>query len=391
VNEYVKIQFADAVYTEIPVDNNNNTIKPNSSINLTNYNVRATFKTQANNMITLQLRNTTAITYNKDSSNVVINDSNHIEKYYVNSTSSQNDLSANINNQTIDVYYNGEFITSINNNNTTLTPTITYNNISVNNFYVTANDQPVTIDYKLSQATLTTAGLLTLDNLKSLKAKNTNINPSIGDISAGLNENDMTTLQNYFNNNKILYTNYIITTLYKDNAKNNTISVALAGLNSTLYSVTIDNNNKLASFKYYYNNMLFTAKYNIIPQSINNLTIDVNYNVLSVTLNNNTFFSQPIDKLTDGVVLFDYTDLTITKSQIEDRNTGSITTFQNQSSLSCNPILMNKYIYTGSASIEDKGFKEIQDKAVFNQTFDIAKVQISLENGQEIHYWVKLI
>jgi len=91
------------------------------------------------------------------------------------------------------------------------------------------------------------------------------------------------------------------------------------------------------------------------------------------------------------VILFDYDNITIISSQIENRKTGLITIFQKQLNLNCDPILINTQIQSGTISIPDKNLSIIKNSVKFNSTFDIAKVQISLDNNQEIHFWTKLI
>ena len=49
------------------------------------------------------------------------------------------------------------------------------------------------------------------------------------------------------------------------------------------------------------------------------------------------------------------------------------------------------YVQNGNITIADKDMKIIKQRSTFNETFDIAKVQVSLDNGQEIHYWTKFI
>jgi hypothetical protein len=394
-SESVTVRIADSQYTEYKLESKNNTITPNSSINLTNYNVKATFRMLANNIITMQLRNTTTVTFNKDLGNIVVNDSNEVEKYYVDSKTI-NDLSANVNNKSIDIYYNGEFITSISNNDTTLTPIIKYNNVTVNNFYVKSNDEPITINYALTQAKQTTAGLLTVDALQYFKADDTNrtdniLMPSIDNLTAGLTDDERSSLEDYYSRTKISSNDYRIQTTYTDKDRRDNISIALVGISGKIYLITIDNYNQTASIQYFANKSLNKATYNITPVSTNRLIIDVKNNSLSVSLNSKNLFYKVIDKSTDGVVIFDYGNMTIANAQMEDRLTGSVIVFQKQLNINCDPILLNKYMYTNTTTITDKNSTIIFDAVTFNQNFDIAKVQVSLENGQEIHYWVKLI
>jgi len=96
----VAIRIADSQYTQYKTDKTNTTIKTNNSINLTNYNVKATFRTLAQ-YDTLQLRNTTTITYIKDSNTLTINDSNITESYRVDAQRHLNDITAKITNKSI--------------------------------------------------------------------------------------------------------------------------------------------------------------------------------------------------------------------------------------------------------------------------------------------------
>jgi len=394
----VAIKIADSQYTVYKTENSNNSINTNTPINLTNYDIKATFRTVANNVMTLKLNNATTISYLKNSSQIVINDSNTLEKYYVDDSKPLKDITATVTNDSIKIYYNDVFITVIGNNNTIIVPSISYNNVTVSDFYVKANDAPITINYDISAPKETTAGLLTVDSLKYFKdnsganaSNSSKVLPSITNMTQGLNDDEISYLEEYYERAKISYDDYLITAVYTDRLRNGTLSVAMAGINGSIYLVDIYDKAANAKVTYIANNTEQYAIVNITPASVNRLTMDVKNNTLTISLNGKNIFNRKVDKYNDGVVLFDYGGMTLNSAQITNRNTGLITIFQKQLNLNCDPILTDRYVQSGTISVPDKNFTIIKDSVLFNSTFDIAKVQISLDNNQEIHFWTKLI
>jgi len=427
--EPITVQIAESQYTAYELTNNNNTYSSENPINLTSYTVKATFRTLSANMI-LTLRNNMTITYDKDKSTVSINELNTSKSYYVvqNASRTINDLSAKVTNDSIDIYYNDNFVSSINNTNTTITPSISFENITINDFYVRSDDSPITIRYTLPNPKEKTVGILTIDTLKYFKETNsTTDTPSIYNITSGLNEQEKSSLEAYLEMARMNFTNYRTTIVYGDKNRTENFNIALLNTDQTIYAIAINGKNKTLTITYYnassmlqiekpnvsiiskntliigVNNTyaLQTEKYNVSIFSTNTLIIDVKNSTLSVNMNDKNLFNKKITKYTRGYTLFDYGNVTLFTAQTENRDNGKILLFKRQTNIACNPILINNYIYANNITIPDKGYASINASASLNQTFDIAKVQISLNNNQEtvnnsnssqeIHYWVKQI
>jgi hypothetical protein len=396
--EPVTISIAESKYTDIQMTNDNTSYYTDAQVNLTNYTITTTFRTLSNNILTLSLRNSMIIRYDKDAGNITINDSKIVKNYPIQQNLSRtiNDITAKINNKTIDIYYNGDYVTSINNTNTTIIPKVTYTNITINDMYIKANNEPEMIHYTLAKPTQTTAGLLTVDSLKYFKENTaTNIshpdNPTLSNVTTGLTEDEKSMLEDYFNRTRINYTDYRITTVYNDKTMNNTLSIALVDLYSNIYAITINDTNKTANIRYTTNRTEISVNYNITTATVNRLIVDVKNSTLSINMNNKNIFTKKVDKYTQGVVLFDNRNINVVSAQIEDRTTGQTTIYQKQLNINCDPLLKKMYVQNGNITIADKDMKIIKQRSTFNETFDIAKVQVSLDNGQEIHYWTKFI
>ncbi|MGV8172562.1 MAG: hypothetical protein ACP5OA_07775 [Candidatus Woesearchaeota archaeon] len=371
----VYVRLADAVYKEQDILNATGKYYTDTPINLTSYTVKTSFRLNA---VSLELRNNTMITYDKGILNITFN--NVTEKFAVDEQST-NDITTKVSNESIKIYYNNEYITSIPNTEVAIMPQIIYTNATINNFYIKSDEAPITINYKLPQTKEVSSQLLTLNSLKYMSEKQ-DYEPTFTNITAGLN--DTTEIKQFIEQEKVYTDDYRITVTYVD--RKGTFNIAMADLDKNIYSLTIGNGTARLTYR---NDTLQTKDVNVTILNTNKVYIDVKNNTLAVYLNSKRIFYQTA-QTTNGILLFDYDSITLTNAQLQDRNTGKTTIYKKQQS-ECEPILLNKYIYNDEVSIQDKYITTIKENAIFTESFDIAKIQVTLDNGQEIHYWVKQI
>jgi hypothetical protein len=370
----IYIRIPDAQYTEYDLKNETGRYYTDQPINLTEYTVKTSFRLNA---VSLDLAD---VKIRAENNTVTITDNKTVQTYTI-TPQPINVITAKVNSTKINIYYNDEYVANINNPNTLITPQITYNNATINDFYVKSDESPVTIKYNIPEPREVTSQLLTVNNLKYM-SETPDYNPTFNNITAGLKDN--VEIQDLIEQEKITADDYRISTTYVD--RNGILKIAMADANKNIYSVIIHNGTARIQ---YLNSSLQMIDTNVTVLRTNRVYIDARNNTLSVYFNNRRIFNQKA-VTTNGILLFDYENLTITNAQLQDRKTGRLTTYRKQQS-DCTPILLNRYIYNNNIFIPDKGLATLNDTAIFTQPFDIAKVQVSLNNSQEIHYWVKLI
>ena len=121
------------------------------------------------------------------------------------------------------------------------------------------------------------------------------------------------------------------------------------------------------------------------------MVIDETNGTVTVNINDKTLTTPQLTNATNGLVAFDYQNITLLSAQAEDKDSNTIRIYKRQTNPECNPILVNRYIYNNDTTILDKHAISINGFVKFNESFDIAKVQIDLDNGEEVHFWVKSI
>ncbi|MGV8086561.1 MAG: hypothetical protein ACP5N1_02935 [Candidatus Woesearchaeota archaeon] len=391
INEPVTIRFSDAKYTKYKLAKDNNSYVSNDSINLTNYTIKTVFI--AYSTLDLYLKNDMIISYDKNSSILSVNNSNSISNYSINTTKSNNIITTNIANNTLELYYNDEYITTINTTTNNILPKIEYTNLTISDLYIKSNDAPITISYDIEPIIPTQKSILTVNSLLSFKENISEVEtiPTVNNITAGLTTTEKDTFMEYYNQEKINYTNYRTTIAYTDKSRKNVFNIALSDLNGTIYSLTLDNTNRTATLIYTSNNTTIIVESPIVSSVTNRIILNINNNNLNITHNSRQIFNIKADKLSDGIILFDYRNIVLSLAQIQDLLTSKVITLRKQANVACDPILTNEYVYTNTLDLLDTQIATIKEKTFFNQTFDIAKVQVNINDDQEIHYWVKLI
>lgn len=371
----IYVKLADAIYHEQILMNTTGKYYVGTPINLTSYTVKTSFRLNA---VSLDLRENVKIISDK---NILMVTENNVTKTFKVDSGTVNTITTKVTNKSIQIYYNDEYVTSIGNNGTEITPQITYSNATIDDFYVKSDDAPLTIKYKIPYSRDINSNLITVETLKYISGAS-EYNPTFTNITEGL-INDVS-IRELMEQEKITTENYRITTSYID--ADGRLKMALAGLGGNIYSIVIDDGK--ARIQYTSDNRSQTEEVNVTILNNNDMYVDARNGTLAFYFNSKRIFSQKAIT-TGGILLFDYDNVTLTSAKLQDRNTGEIITYQEQQS-ECTPILVKRYSYKDGIYLPDKGTATINGTSAFNQTFDIAKVQVSLDNGQEIHYWVRL-
>jgi hypothetical protein len=295
-----------------------------------------------------------------------------------------NDIIINYKNNTAEIIINDVPIAKI---NATLENTIpyinAYNNANIVSFNVKGLSAPLSIAYTFPDKKQTSyAGVYKPSTIELLR----NITAATGSIT------DTTqSITDLYTREKINWTNYILRTSYTSNIKNSTFIITYATPDNNLYNLAINSTDNTYTISYLENDTQIEKTGNITPYTINRVTIDVNNNTLRIFVNPNIIFNKKIQNTTNGMFLFDYSGATLISAQVEDRNSNKIKIFKKEINVECTPILLKTYIYNNIQSISDNGQATFNGFVDFNDQFDIAKVQVSLNDTQEIHFWTKRI
>ena len=369
-------------------------------INLTSYSVLASFRPGINSMLKLGLENITAV-YNMTTNNLTIETPDVLVEFNV-TLMQYNNLIIDVNNNTAAISFNGINLLNVTGNNLfDAKPYLqTYNYVQVSEFSTKGNIVPVTINYKFPDVTTQSyAGLYTTQIIRSLSTPVVFQNPSNktnqtlpenqDNLTIGLSDYDKQRLEDFFNREKINWTNYRIVATYMD--KNNSLAITFRDLEKTMYAININDKNKTLSLAYTIDGIEYNISKTFTLSTINRLVIDETNGTVTVNINDKTLTTPQLTNATNGLVAFDYQNITLLSAQAEDKDSNTIRIYKRQTNPECNPILVNRYIYNNDTTILDKHAISINGFVKFNESFDIAKVQIDLDNGEEVHFWVKSI
>ncbi len=279
-------------------------------------------------------------------------------------------------NDNIDILFNDKKIMELNQTVAGKPYIKAYNNAVINDFTIKSNKAPVTIKYKIpGRQVVTYSGLFTISTISNI-LNQTKANDTLPDDDA------LSRVQDLYEREKINWANYRITASYIDTNKTNEFTISYSNIDQTIYSVSIMNNTAL---------ILIDGTLREIPvesYAINRVAIDVNGETMTIYLNDKQLIREKIP-IKEGFILFEYSGINLLNAQAENKDTNTVKIYRKQANTECDPILIKKYEYTNTKSLGHD--QSLVFNAYFNITepFDIAKIKVSLDNGQEIHYWVR--
>ena len=279
------------------------------------------------------------------------------------------------------VYFNNKYLADIKVQDAAPYITTYDSSVQVRQFTVKSNLQPITYEY-------------TLPSAPSIDYANIYSSSSYADIRQAMvddtmPENQEQIFQEFFDRERINWTNYRFTASYYD-ILNNEFRVSFNDIDKPLYDVILTRSN--VTIDYWKDGKQNTSFQKLgIRGNVNKIIIDGTAGSLAVIINDEAVFRQAVDRATGGLFIMDYQNATLLGSQIEDRDSGNIKVYQNEIPAECQMILIDEHSYQGEATLDYGQTSSIMGYAQFNGVFDMAKVQVSLDSGQEVYFWVKQI
>jgi hypothetical protein len=258
---------------------------------------------------------------------------------------------------------------------------------TIDEFTVKSNTEPYTITYDLNlKRSIKYSSLRGEEFINTIKQAIEEENSTTTDTT--LDTDQQSRLQRYYETERLVWPNYRFTASYKDGG-NSTLKLAMQGIADTIYRINISESK--ISIAYMKNNTWINAGANITIRPTNRIILDVLDNNVVLLYNDKTVFRDTLDRASGGLLLFDYENIHLTSAQVSDKDSKMVRIYKRELNEQCAPILINTASYTGTEYLKDKERTIFNAYALFNEPFDIARVQVSLGNGQEIHYWVKQI
>jgi hypothetical protein len=203
--------------------------------------------------------------------------------------------------------------------------------------------------------------------------------------------NDVPILSDIFEREKLSWKNYRIVANFIDRQKKGNFSITFIGKDATYYTLTVSSSKNTAELTYMNEGNYVTETKSIKPSTLDRVIIDVGDSALSVTLNDEKIFDVKTDSFTAGIVLLDYTNVVMTKAQAEDKDSSAVKIYRRETNPECAPLLVASEQTQNSVNVFNGETQSLNNSVSFTKDFDIAKVQISLNNSQEIHFIVKNI
>lgn len=347
----IKNQTLSYYYSEAPV-------------NLTDYTLTVNARITTDSKIELGFDNDILITYQNN--NLTINGNEYNKKG--NNPKIKIDVNDNV-----EVFFNEEKITELNDTITGIPYIKAYNGATINSFIIKSKEYPLTINYKLPDKKVVTYSGIYNPAITSI------YNETAGTVDEPERQ---ARIRDLFDREKNSWNNYRITASYTDRIKKNDFTIKYATLDETIYSLSVGN----GTAKIFVEGKNFSIP--ITTQTINLVSIDFNNGIITFYFNDVQLLKEKVREK-QGLVLFDYPGIILSNAQIENKDSGAIKIYKRETNIECNPILINEYHYEATQTLEND--QKLIFNAFFNITepFDIAKVQVKLMNGQEIHYWVR--
>ena len=335
-------------------------------INISSFILSTNFKIYTNTKVLLIFDGKLSIEY---SDKLVINN-----REYDSTSRSMNSLVIKYWYNHTEIYFNDKLVTIVDVDLYKTTPKIiSYNNAVVRDFSIKAINEPIAINYKIPGRMQTEySGLLTLSTIQKLRPNTT--------------EQAHEQVQELFQREEIDWTSFNLRANYYDSDKNGTFTISYETINSTIFTFSANAIGQQAYIRYIKNNQLIARNFSIQPLSINRLLVDVDSNTLIFSFNDRFLLKDNIP-IVPGVALFEYPGLMLLNAQAENKETNTYRIFKKQTTVDCKPQLINIYSYSDIKTIAYNQFLIYNGYVIYNEDFDIAKVQITLQNGQEIHFW----
>ncbi len=366
--------------------------KAKKELSLNKYTLESVFRIIKGEKISLGLEDSFEIIYNEDKNEAVIAWQSpkglRVANKNVRRGMQWHKISVDINKNKAKIYFDYQLIKEID--------LIAYKNqkpfirayqseISIRDFSAKNNLLPYIIRYKIpieSQQEITYADIP--DKAILQLAKNIMFN------ATSVTEKEM--LMGLFEVQKTNWENYKITANYIDTNRNSTLLLSFNEIDQTLYSLTIDNKNNKVEINYLKGKPQKIIKEGLLTETLyHKIDMDISQNTLSIKIDNMDIFEEEIDQTSKGVLLLDYPEeLKFAKLQIEDKDSNKVKILRIDEP-GCKPILLKEGSFSKTTSVQNEKSKIINAKIPFNEYFDIAKVKVSLENEQEIHFWVTKI
>lgn len=346
-------------------------------VNLTDYTVKVNFRTYGDARIETGFEKQLDISYSQGIIKIRDETINVTQTSYSEIAITVSDrIEVFFNNQKV-AEYRGEIVSK---------PYIkAYGNAIIRDFTSKSNIAPETIKYTFpDKQVVTYSGLFTPSVIQSVKEYETPSNTTSNNtIPSRISKEDaISRIQDLYDREKITWKNYRITAAYLDKNKTNEFIVTYLSLDDTIYSIAITNDTAKINFKNQ------SKEFPITTYSINRLSIEVINDTAEFYINDQ-FLTKEKLAANEGFVTFNYPNITLISAQVENRDINTIKIFKKQTNVECNPILINTETFHDTKSLEHD--QKLLYNAFFrmHEPFDIAKVQVTLQNGQEIHFWVK--
>jgi len=360
----------------------------NNSINLTSYTLKVSFTGQ----VTTGFEDQLTARYSRNERIIEITSNGSSQNFTI-IPKTPEVLTIDIDNNIARVSLNGKVLME----NIVLTPgqrpfLKAIGSPTIEEFSVKSSTEPYVITYDLNlKKSVKYASLRGEDFINTIKQaiyNNESTNMNTTTTSTTLADEQELMLQKYYETERLLWPNYRFTATYKS-AGNSTLKLSMQGIADTIYSINITDTKII--FSYIKNDTQINATINVTAKATNRIVFDVLDNNAVLIYNDKTVLRDSLDRASGGLLLFDYDNINLTSAQVADKNSKMVRIYRRPLAEECAPILINSASYTSTEYIKDNERKIFNAHAIFNEGFDIAKVQVSLGNGQEIHYWVKQI
>jgi hypothetical protein len=279
-----------------------------------------------------------------------------------------------VKNDSAKVYFNKEYVAEIPHEKSKEELKINTINSQADIGYVTvrSNTEPVIVNYRIPDKA----------PQKTLSLPSVSLVTQLQNLSSERQKEIMTT---FFEYDSIFWDNYKLRTEYSITSINSSIKLVLTDLQKELYSIEVYN--QTIELSYTKGGEVKKVLHTLQAIPSHKILVDAKGNNITINFDNVVVLKETLDKASRGVLLIDYNNLDIDKLQVENPDTGEIRS-RETSSAECSPLLIKETIYTGTAIIEKDAKKAFRTTVNFKEEFDIAKVALQLDSGEEIHFWV---
>jgi hypothetical protein len=318
------------------------------------------------------------ISYDEAAKSLIISNTTKVA-LPVKNESEWHSLQFTVNPPVADIYFDKKHVATVPVKDKKRNITITsYSNVDISSFSLKDNLKPYAIEYVFPRVYTT--------NYAGLNTPSTSFLEQIKNVSAE-EETQKQFVKNYLENEAIGWENYTISVQYF-NPQDGKLAISVSAISNDLYGIFLENGT--AHIRYNGNQGLKKVVREVDMRGEHTLLIEVRNSTLTILSDTLVLLNSTVDDASNGAVFLDYPDMVIESFQIQNTDTKEVKKREDNRAI-CTPRMIRQYYENGTLTLNPEEKKIITLTRSFEEEFDVAKVQVSLDSDHLLSFWISKI